>query len=61
MKKGGGMQYLKGKKSYIISIIGGILCALNLAGILPSEWIEKLLPLLGFGGLAALRAGLLGK
>ena len=47
------IEFLKGKKTYAIAIGGGILFALQLAGVpIPNEVWQ----LLGIGGLASLRA-----
>jgi len=49
------ISWLQGKKTYAIAIGGGILFALQLAGVpIPSEVWQ----VLGIGGLASLRAAI---
>ena len=52
------ITYLKGKKSYIIAAGGAVVIGLYLAGVLDLTTTNILLGLLGFGGIAALRAGM---
>jgi hypothetical protein len=52
---------LKGKKTYIIVIIGVIVNGLYALGHIPTEWIPVANSILAFLGLGALRAGVAGK
>jgi hypothetical protein len=50
------IEYIKGKKTYIVAVIGGIYAALIGAGVVPNyEFVWRLL---GASGLAFLRAGI---
>jgi len=51
------IEFLKGKKTYILAICGGIVMALWYAGIIEDKARDMLLGLLGFGGMATMRAG----
>lgn len=47
---------MSGYKTYLVSVLGIIVIALNVAGIVPDSARDELLKVLGFAGLAALRA-----
>ena len=47
---------LKGKKTYIVVIIGVLVNGLMSQGLLPAEYLPLINSILGFLGLAALRA-----
>ena len=51
------IEKLNGKRTYILAAVGGLVVALSLAGVISPETADVLLKLIGFGGLAALRAG----
>jgi hypothetical protein len=51
------MEWLRGKKTYIVTILAGLVLAGYLLGWLDEKTTDALLVMLGFGGLAALRAG----
>jgi len=56
--KGGGnvknlIEWLKGKKTYIIAVIVGVVGALNYLGIIIPEWIYALLAAIGLGTIRA--------
>jgi membrane protein required for beta-lactamase induction len=48
--------WLRGKKTYIIALLGGLTVVAWLLGWIPTDLAEKLLALLGFGGVLSLRA-----
>ena len=50
------LDLLKGRRTYICALLGGLVVALKLLGKLDAATSDTLLALLGFGGLAALRA-----
>jgi hypothetical protein len=50
------MEFLAGKKTYIVAAAGAIIQGLVFAGVITQEQANQLLVLLGFGGFAALRA-----
>lgn len=52
----GFLAVLEGKRTYIVAGLGAIVVGLWLANIIDNNMADKLLALLGFGGLAALRA-----
>lgn len=45
--------WLKGKKTYIIAVIVGVVGALNYLGIIIPEWIYALLAAIGLGTIRA--------
>lgn len=47
---------LTGKRTYICAVLGGLVVALRILELIDGPTAEALLGLLGFGGLAALRA-----
>ena len=51
------IEYLRGKKSYIFAAFGALTVFAKLAGFIDDATMNTLLALLGFGGLAALKAG----
>lgn len=50
------LTFLKGKRTYICAIAGAIVVFLQFINIIDSHVATTLLALLGFGGMAALRA-----
>ena len=50
-------EMLKGKKTYALAFLGALLTFAHLMGWLDMGAYNQLMALLGFGGLAALRAG----
>ena len=52
------LDFLKGKKTYILVVIGAIGYGLALAGIITEDMLEKVLTLLGIGAVGTLRAGI---
>ena len=50
------INFLKGKKTYCTAIAGAIVVFAHLTGLIDSQTFNTLVGLLGFGGLAALRA-----
>ncbi len=51
------MNALKGKKTYIVSVIGAVVTAAHLLGLIDTATWTAIMGFLGAGGLAALRAG----
>ena len=51
------MNWLKGKKTYIVVALGVILNGLNAMGYIQAEFLPMINTILGFLGIAALRAG----
>ena len=47
------IEWLKGKKTYIVAIVVGILAALSSLGIVVPEWVYVLLAALGLGAVRA--------
>lgn len=47
------IEWLKGKKTYIIAVIVGVVGALNYLGIIIPEWIYALLAAIGLGTIRA--------
>lgn len=50
------VEFLQGKRTYICAGAGAILQGLVFAGVATQEQVNPLLVMLGFGGVAALRA-----
>lgn len=55
------MEFLKGKKTYIVAALAGLATALHYAGLLETSTLNTVLGFLGAGGLATLRAGVSSK
>ena len=51
-------ELLKGKKTYILAFIGGLVWSLTALGWLDQESANMMFTLLGFGTAAALRNGM---
>lgn len=51
------MDFLKGKKTYIIAIVAGVVVTMGMLGFIDENTQKALLGFLGAGGLATLRAG----
>jgi len=51
------LAWLKGKKTYFVVAVGVIANGLFAMGLIPAEWLPYVNTILGFLGLAALRAG----
>jgi len=51
------LAYLKGKRTYIVAVLVGVLSVLQYLGVLSSDVYVTLMGVLGAGGLASLRAG----
>ena len=51
------MEWLSGKKTYIISGLGCVVVGLYIFGVIDDKTAEMLGGLLGFSGIATLRAG----
>jgi len=49
-------EYLSGKKTYILAILGGVAMAIYLLGWIDKAVLEIIFGILGFGGLATLRS-----
>lgn len=49
-------EFLKGKKTYLLAAAGAVVAVLAWSGVIDFETANKILAILGFGGLAALRA-----
>ena len=47
------LAWLKGKKTYIIAIVTGVLACLNALGIVVPAWVYTLLAALGLGAIRA--------
>lgn len=54
------MDFLKGKKTYLVVIVGVLINGLAAMGIIPESLIPLANSILGFLGLAALRKGVSG-
>ena len=52
------MDYLKGKKTYILAVVALITIAGNLLGYIDADTANVLLTVFGFGGLITLRSAL---
>jgi hypothetical protein len=52
------LDFLKGKKTYILAAAGGVIIFGYILGWIDSTVANVLLGLLGFGGLATLRAAI---
>jgi len=52
------IEFLKGKKTYIVAAIGVIVNGLWAMGYIPAEWLPGINTVLAFLGLATLRAGI---
>lgn len=50
------LKALEGKKTYIFAVLGAGVQGAVFAGLMDQETANKVLALLGFGGMAALRA-----
>ena len=55
------LNWLKGKKTYIVIVVGVIVNGLVAMGYIPAEHIGLINSVLGFLGLGAIRAGVAGK
>ena len=51
------MDFLSGKKTYIIAVLAGIVVAVQSLGYIDNDMATTILGFLGAGGLATLRAG----
>lgn len=51
------MSFLKGKKTYVVMVVGVILNGMIAMGYIPAQYITVINSILGFLGLGALRAG----
>ena len=52
------IQWLQGKKSYFVALIGGLVFTCNLLGYMPDAMMWQILVALGITGVATLRAGM---
>lgn len=52
------MDFLRGKKTYLFAGLGALLTLGHLLGWVNLEVYQELMALLGFGSVAALRAGM---
>lgn len=52
------IELLKGKKTYIVAGIAGLLMALNLLGYISQDTLKTLLELCGVGGLVTVRSAI---
>ena len=52
------VEFLKGKKTYIVVGLGLVVLALKVTGVLDSTIADSILVALGMGGLATLRLGI---
>ena len=50
------MEFLSGKKTYIMAFAGAVIQGLVFAGVMEQGQANQLLTLLGFGAAASLRA-----
>ena len=55
------MEWLKGKKTYIVAGLGGIVLGLQLAGLISAEMAATAYTALGIGGAVTLRAAISGE
>jgi len=55
------MDWLKGKKTYLVVIVGVIVNGLAAMDIIPAAFIPTVNTVLGLLGLATIRAGISGK
>ncbi|MEQ8504573.1 MAG: hypothetical protein RIB80_04555 [Rhodospirillales bacterium] len=51
------MEFLKGKKTYLVAVAAGIVTVVQALGYIDAEMAATIYGLLGAGGLATLRAG----
>jgi hypothetical protein len=49
------IETLKGKKTYILAVIGGIVFTLQILGIIDNEVASQILTFLGLGSIATIR------
>jgi len=52
------MDFLRGKKTYLLAFLGAVTYGLQLAGVIDPDLATKILTFLGIGGAATLRAGM---
>ena len=52
------LDFLKGKKTYIVMIVGVIVNGAVVMGLVPVEYLALINTVLGFLGLGAIRAGI---
>ena len=52
------VEFLKGKKTYIVVGLGLVVLTLKVTGVLDSTIADSILVALGMGGLATLRLGI---
>ena len=52
------MEWLSGKKTYIVSGLGVVVFGLYIFGVIDKDQAEMLGGLLGFTGIATIRAGI---
>lgn len=52
------MKFLKGRKTYILAIVGGIIFVLSRLGFLPADLEVQIYVVLGLGGVATLRSAI---
>jgi hypothetical protein len=50
------LEFLKGKKTYVVAIAGAAVQGLVFAGVLTQEAANPILAMLGFGAAASLRS-----
>lgn len=51
-------EFLKGKKTYLIAAAGAVATGVYLLGFVDTDTYVGIMGFLGFGGFAALRAGI---
>ena len=54
------MNYLKGKKTYIIAAIGGVVTAAYMLGMIDMQMWTVIMGFLGAGGMATMRSAIEG-
>lgn len=54
------INFLKGKKSYIIAIVGAIITFCYIAGYMSKETYQVLMTLIGVGTIASVRVAIAG-
>ncbi len=55
------LDFLKGKKTYIVMIVGVLVNGAVVMGLIPAAYLGVINTVLGFLGLGAIRAGIASK
>lgn len=52
------LDFLKGRKTYLVMIVGVLINGAVAMGLIPDQFIDVINTILGFLGLGAIRAGI---